>query len=183
MKWWLQCFLVDIKHFLIGLRDDNGIVRKLVKHEVSKIYERAEVGRWDRVYRSNPVLGSKILKSLAMGRIGLFQFHGNRFGIHQDRLPWGKLYIFDRETHKHAGDQLSQTLRTKSILSPWLVYDSHIEARWKIKRTLDKFSIPSLTTNNEQENYFQEFIFWKHRFALNSKQLLHIFLWVIKTKE
>jgi hypothetical protein len=43
MKWWLQSFLVNIKHFLIGLRDDHGIVKKLVKYDVSKVYQKAQV--------------------------------------------------------------------------------------------------------------------------------------------
>ena len=30
MKWWLQSFLVDTKQLLIGMRDDSGIVHKLI---------------------------------------------------------------------------------------------------------------------------------------------------------
>jgi hypothetical protein len=37
MKWWLQSFLVDTKKLLIGMRDDSGIVHKLINFEVSQV--------------------------------------------------------------------------------------------------------------------------------------------------
>jgi hypothetical protein len=43
MKWWLQCFLVDTKKLLIGLRDDFGFVKNLIQCDISLIYKEAQV--------------------------------------------------------------------------------------------------------------------------------------------
>ncbi len=43
MKWWIQSFLVDTRQLLIGLRDDNGIVKKLAKYNVSNLQKEAQV--------------------------------------------------------------------------------------------------------------------------------------------
>lgn len=43
MKWWLQSFLVDTKKLLVGMRDDNGIVNKLLNLNVSQIIQEAKV--------------------------------------------------------------------------------------------------------------------------------------------
>lgn len=37
-KWWLQSYLVDIQNIQVGLRDDNGIVTKIVKCNTDNMY-------------------------------------------------------------------------------------------------------------------------------------------------
>ena len=39
LKWWLQSFLVDIELLKVGLRDDEGVVKKIVDCKVSDIYK------------------------------------------------------------------------------------------------------------------------------------------------
>jgi hypothetical protein len=48
-KWWIQSYLVDIQNIQIGLRDDNGIVNKIVECRNSSIYEKASRRSNDRM--------------------------------------------------------------------------------------------------------------------------------------
>ena len=43
MKWWIQSFLVDTRKLLVGMRDENGIVHKLIDVQVSLIQKEARV--------------------------------------------------------------------------------------------------------------------------------------------
>ena len=39
LKWWLQSYLVDIQLIKVGLRDDFGIVSKIVDCKTSDLYK------------------------------------------------------------------------------------------------------------------------------------------------
>lgn len=43
LKWWCQCFLVNIESVLCGLRTDDGIVKQLKNYSLSRMVEMSEV--------------------------------------------------------------------------------------------------------------------------------------------
>ena len=43
LKWWLQCYLIDTRRLLVGMRDEKGIVKSLVKCNVEQICAQAQV--------------------------------------------------------------------------------------------------------------------------------------------
>lgn len=45
-EWWCQCFLANIKKIIVGLRNENGIVRELSTFYVSDIPNQAKVRKY-----------------------------------------------------------------------------------------------------------------------------------------
>jgi hypothetical protein len=49
LKWWIQSFLIDIKRIIVGLRDDDGIVTKVIECNTHEILKSAQVEFLNRI--------------------------------------------------------------------------------------------------------------------------------------
>jgi len=106
MKWWLQSALGGIRTIIAGIRDDNGIVERIQKVEVSELKRRAE--RWD----SNKCLVflysflakvKRILDSVAEGSILVAERRPNNYAFKfrvMDPFEGSKNYSFLTEEFK-----------------------------------------------------------------------------------
>ncbi len=46
LKWWLQSFLVGIETIKVGMKNEQGIVSKIIDCRVREIYEKSRNSRW-----------------------------------------------------------------------------------------------------------------------------------------
>lgn len=43
LKWWIQSFLINIKRIIVGLRNDDGIVTRVVEYSTQEIFKSVQV--------------------------------------------------------------------------------------------------------------------------------------------
>ncbi len=48
-RWWLQSFLIDTQRIVVGLRDDKGIVSRVVECNASEMYQEVTKRSSDRL--------------------------------------------------------------------------------------------------------------------------------------